>query len=392
MLKYLTRFFILALIVGNSNVFAQTVYAIGDGSRYGCLVYDNETFLALKKNGSFVGASFTQHIRQTRNRLVKLLSSSNMSVSKKRKAISYWRTVLKHIRQCQSGTLNTWVITDDNSSGGGTSGGGTIGGTDGGSNNGGSGGGGSGTGSNQKACEIIEAPSLADITPRLISPRIINGEICGKDESPIVQLAITLSNGQSGSCTGTVISDTRVVTAAHCLATNLQGLPRVTRVVILTGLRQIEANQYEFHPNWSPQNNPLELNDIAIVATSSSIGTSIVPVLRSNNLQTGETALIAGYGLTESLVPEGLRAGFITLNSISSVSIIASWNGNVSGSNSCNGDSGGPLLVKRGDVWYLAGITSNGNATQCGVTEGSDVSRWTNITNSSNLSFIDNRL
>jgi hypothetical protein len=133
------------------------------------------------------------------------------------------------------------------------------------------------------------------------------------------------------------------------------------------------------------------MNDVAIVIASSPIGSTTFDLLPSNDLKAGESALIAGYGLTENLIPEGLRAGFVTIQSADSTSITAAWN-STAGSNTCNGDSGGPIMVKRNDKWYLAGTTSNGDARNCGVTEGQDISRWANINDASNRVFIRNYL
>jgi secreted trypsin-like serine protease len=75
------------------------------------------------------------------------------------------------------------------------------------------------------------------------------------------------------------------------------------------------------------------------------------------------------------------------VSAVTELLIEARYDG-TTGSNSCNGDSGGPLFVKRGEQWYLAGDTSNGDAAKCGVTEGSDISRWANINAPSNRAFI----
>jgi len=382
---------LLAILFNPTHCLAQQVLAIGDGTKYGCLILDDTYFLARKKNNTYSQVSFAKQITLIKSKIRKLkaasrqtlLSGTRLRYVEARATLDYWRATLQQVKQCKAGTLNTEEITGGQGGGTDGTGGGGIGSGTGGGTTGnggsGSGGGGGGEGTTASACAIIGAPK-ADI-----SALIINGEKCGSGESPIVQLRMTFANGYQGSCTGTAVSQTGIVTAAHCI----QG--GVIRVDIRTGSRQIAASSFAYHPSWSSQNNPLELNDIAVVVASSAIGTPVFGILGSDDLVTGESALIAGYGLTENLAPEGLRAGYMKIQSSTSASIVAIWNGTI-GSNSCNGDSGGPIMVKRNDTWYLAGATSNGNAQNCGVTEGQDISRWANINEPSNRAFIKSRL
>lgn len=382
---------------------AQQTLTIGDGKRYGCLVLDNTFYLATVKNGTFSQVSFSRHVSLVKAKIRKLKSNnarilnygSRTEYRIARQTLEYWRLVLRQIRECKAGTLNTPEIITGGTGGGsggiggigsgsnGGSGSGSGGGTGGGgTGGGGSGGGGTGGGGTTSACAIIGAPQTD------ISAFIINGERCGTAESPIVQLVMTFTAGYQGSCTGTVVSNTGIVTAAHCLEGG------VSSVDILVGSRRIRAASFTYHPSWTSQNRPLEVNDVAIVIAGSPIGTKAFGILATDDLKAGESALIAGYGLTENLVAEGLRAGYVTIQGVDASSIIATWNATAGSntSNTCNGDSGGPIMVKRNDTWYLAGTTSNGNAMNCGVTEGQDISRWANINDPSNRAFIQSYL
>ena len=35
------------------------------------------------------------------------------------------------------------------------------------------------------------------------------------------------------------------------------------------------------------------------------------------------------------------------------------------GSNTCNGDSGGPVFLQEGDTWTIAGVTAGGDTENC---------------------------
>lgn len=385
--------FLALLLLNPLSGQAQQTLTIGDGKRYGCLILDNTFYLATVRNGTFSQVSFSRHIALVRDRIRKLKSkgarirnsSSPHAYLSTLQTLEYWRLVLQQIKQCKAGTLDTPEITAGGGTGGGTGGVGGIGngsngGVGGGTGGGGTGGGGNGGGGGTtSACAIIGAPQSD------ISALIVNGEKCGSAESPIVQLIMTFTAGFQGSCTGTVVSSTGIVTAAHCLEGGVRS------VAIRVGSRTIQAASFAYHPLWTSQNNPLELNDVAVVVASSAIGKNTFNILANDDLKAGETALIAGYGLTENLVAEGLRAGYVKIQSTTPSSIIADWN-SAAGSNTCNGDSGGPIMVKRNDTWYLAGTTSNGDARNCGVTEGQDISRWANINDPSNREFIRNFL
>lgn len=242
------------------------------------------------------------------------------------------------------------------------------------------------------ACDVVTSSSTRSAPP---IARIINGTACS-GTSPVVELLLGDGNGYYfGKCSGTVVSSRGIVTAAHCFA---EGQQSVRQVLIRTGSISVPASSFGAHPSWdsSPSDNVVERHDVAYVVASQDLGVSQIPLLANNDLIVGESVLIAGYGLTETDISnntdsEGLRAGYMTLNSFDTTSIIALFDGRT-GSNSCSGDSGGPLLVQRSGTWFLAGVTSNGDNQYCGASGDSDTSRWANVNLSSNRSFLQEKL
>jgi hypothetical protein len=329
--------FSLAFMLNEPSL-AQTVEPIGEDEEYACVIWeDGETTLGVwdEDEADYVEASFSRELRNIKREVQSLKKKLNRAKRRKNQAL---------VQQLQEEIAYLNDLISDNSG---------------------------------DACSLIGAPGSQ------ISASIINGQVCGTAESAVVQLEMGFRDGSAGSCTGTVISQNAIVSAAHCLD------GQVSYVDIFIGSRRVRASSFHSHPNWSSSQQALENYDVAVVLVNQPLNAPAFPILSGNDTQptVGEQVLIAGYGRTESLKSQGLRAGFMTLSQVTELLIEARFDGKT-GSNSCNGDSGGPLFVKRGEQWYLAGDTSNGDAANCGVTEGSDISRWANLNAPANRAFI----
>jgi secreted trypsin-like serine protease len=175
-------------------------------------------------------------------------------------------------------------------------------------------------------------------------------------------------------CTGTLITQDIVVTAAHCF----ENMSRRKMLATFTDnadfadqTRWIEVKEWKVFPRWSLETSAPNY-DIAWARLSRPAPADKKPaeVLRSNAIvrTTPKAAKIAGFGKTATgckdcsgvlFEAETQVTEFIENDTIASLMVVNDSDGNQS---ACHGDSGGPLFVEKAGKWFLAGATHGYNA------------------------------
>ncbi|KAJ8720266.1 hypothetical protein PYW07_012309 [Mythimna separata] len=201
-------------------------------------------------------------------------------------------------------------------------------------------------------------------------------------------------------CGGTLISSTRLLTAAHCQFDGVFTAQHFTVVLgsntLFSGGLRIVTENVVVHPAWNPSN---VANDIAVIRVNAvTFSQSIRPInLPQGNEITndfvGWKAIASGFGLTSTGggIPNNQPISSVTMPVISNIECNQVFTGFIrnshictsgyGGKGTCNGDSGGPLAVSINGRNIVIGVASFGSSRGCEAGLPSAFSRVTSYIN-----------
>ena len=221
------------------------------------------------------------------------------------------------------------------------------------------------------AAEVPAADTLS-ASPRFrITPEIVNGVMTAQYPTTGVLLDSGNFNSASMICSGTLIGCQTFLTAGHCVAGNLNPS---SYSVFLQHAGFFSVASVTLNPDFN-----FPVGDVAVIKLSNPVnGIAPTPIDTAGAPVFGTSGVIVGFGRSgggASNVDYGLkRSGDVTLTSCSggvsnSTSVCWDFTNPLgppgSNSDTCNGDSGGPLFVDGGAGMVLAGSTSGGTSSTC---------------------------
>ena len=232
------------------------------------------------------------------------------------------------------------------------------------------------------AC-ITSLTSMAYAQDKILGGKVVtDADLVGKLTVAVVQMTPGSLSPRDieGLCSGTLIAQDTVLTAAHCIKGEK---PESMRIVFNHNIRA--ALPGDFRTVTDMKAHPLRVitplmirNDVALIHFEGGLkaGYQSAPLLPEGTpVSDGDHVTLAGFGLSSARSSDSagtLRKVDMTVRQADHKHRQVTFD-QTDGHGACNGDSGGPAFLEKEGTLYAWGVTSYGTGSSC-----TDIGVYTN--------------
>lgn len=227
---------------------------------------------------------------------------------------------------------------------------------------------------------FAEEQPVVPVDDHISVPQIVGGTEATPNEFPW-QILLTYG-GLSASCGGSIIHESWILTAAHCVQgdnpswrTVVAGIHDRTSDAANPYLQRRAVKRITIHPNYN--NSTLDY-DIALLELEIplTLNTKVAPITLAGNsdgalYNAGTVLTVSGWGHTTYGGSVAIRLQKVNVPVVSSLTCNDAYGsitnrmfcaGNIAsgGVDSCQGDSGGPIFKNDNGTYKLTGVVSSG--------------------------------
>ncbi|CAH2092300.1 unnamed protein product [Euphydryas editha] len=201
--------------------------------------------------------------------------------------------------------------------------------------------------------------------------RIVGGYNITIQDVPYQVLMLVQRGDKYYQCGGSIISETYILTAAHCLEGVSRVYVKAGSTVINIGGTLYNTTEYRMHPFYNPVNSDYDIGLVRIRSgmTLDGVNTRKVTLADAGStIATGTKLLITGWGRTTEMGSKSINLMAVQLPTISNEECRKTYRTLTTrqfcasvpqgGEDSCQGDSGGPAVST--DSGVQLGIISFG--------------------------------